>query len=84
MSFMRDKLLTAPESQIDPAVLETIKKWDSPETAANVLEALDCAIYCGGASDFVLTVLHVLLERALDREQTTYDAVVKNATWRLK
>ena len=81
---MRDKLLTAPEGQIDPAVLKIIERWDSPGTAANVLETLDCAVYCGGASEFVMQVLHILLERAIISEKTTYDAVVKNATWRLK
>ena len=75
-------LLEAPEHQIDPAVLDIIRKWDEPETAANVLEALDCAAYCGGASGFAMGVLDTLLQSAIKKENTSYDEVVKLATWR--
>jgi hypothetical protein len=75
-------LLAAPDSQIDPAVLDIIRKWDDPETAANVLEALDCAAYCGGASGFAMGVLDILLQAAIKKENTTYEEVVKAATWR--
>ena len=71
-------LLSATDSQIDPAVLDIIRKWDDPETAANVLEAIDCAAYCG----FAMGVLDILLKSAIDKEKTTYEAVVANASWR--
>lgn len=79
---LKSILLEAPIDQLDPAVLNVIRKWDEPETAAQVLEALDCATDCGGASTFGMYVLEILLNNAIAKEETTYDAVVKEATWR--
>ena len=80
---MKTILLQAPDNQIAAAVLDIIRKWDDPETAAQVLEALDCAVYCGGASEFAMKVLNTLLYSAIDKEKTTYDDVVKSANWRV-
>lgn len=79
---MKAILLQAPDSQLDPAVLAVIRKWSEPETAANVLEALDCAVYGGEASDFALNILETLLQLAIKKQNTTYEEVVKSATWR--
>lgn len=79
---LKSILLEAPTNQIDPVVLDVIRKWDEPETAAQVLEALDCATNCGGASEFAMGVLNLLLQTAIETEETTYEAVVKDATWR--
>jgi hypothetical protein len=81
---MKAILLEAPETQIDPEVLKIVKRWAEPETAANVLEALDCAAYMGGASGFAMGVFDILLKSAIDNEETTYEAVVAvaDASWR--
>ena len=81
---MRSILLQAPDSHLDAATIAIIRKWDVPETAAQVLEALDCAVYGGGASDFMMKVLNILLQSAIEDEKTTYEDVCKvaKATWR--
>ena len=77
-------LLEAPDNQIDPAVLNVIRTWSEPQTALNVLEALDTAVYCGGASEFAMQALNALLAIAIKTENTTFESVVQRATWRNK
>lgn len=81
---MRSTLLKAPDSQLDDATKAVVRRWDVPETAAQVLEALDCAEYGGGASEFTMRILNILLQAAIKAENTTYEDVCKvaNATWR--
>lgn len=83
MNDMKKLLLEAPDDHIAKAVVDVIRRWTDPEeTAIQVLEALDTAVHCGGASDFGMKVLNILYHSALNREETTHEEVVKNATWR--
>lgn len=80
---LKSLLLIAPEGHIDPSVMDLIRMWDEPlPTAANVLETLDAAVYCGGASKFVMGVLNGCFESRIAAENTSYAAVVDGATWR--
>ena len=47
-----------------------------------ILEVLDYVIHGSLASGFVVTLLQVLLDQAIEREGTTYEAVVALASWR--
>lgn len=81
---LKNQLLNGPDTHIDAGTKESIRKWDSPASATNILQTLDCATFSGGASSIVLYVLDELLRRAIANENTTYDDVVKSATWREK
>jgi hypothetical protein len=84
MSDLIKGLLQAPATQLDDVVKPKIEKWDDPPTALQVLEVLDIVVYDALASSFVVKVLEVVLDMAIKRENTTYEAVVAQATWRKK
>ncbi len=79
---MKAILLQAPEGQLDPALKPLIAEWSEPETALQVLRVLDMAVLGGAASGFAMQVLNLLLEKAIAREGTTYQAVTSLASWR--
>ena len=74
--------LRAPETQIGAHTMATIQQWDDSPTAIQLLETIDSAVYTADSSTFVIKTLEVFLERAIADEQTTYEALVKRATWR--
>lgn len=79
---IKDLLLQAPDSQLDNSMKELIKKWSDPVSALEVLEVLDKSAYFSLASDFTMQVLHLSLNEALGREQTSLEELTKKATWR--
>ena len=81
-SELKELMLQAPEGQIDPSILPTIEKWSDPIKAVEILETLDRAVFCGGASDFAMQVFNILLDEAIAEEGTEYADVVARAVWR--
>lgn len=75
-------LLKAPDDHLDASMFPYINEWDTPPKAVQVLEVLDYCVHAGLASGLVMTVLETLLRDAIEAEQTTYEEVVKKATWR--
>lgn len=83
MSQMKGLLLQAPDGQIDESLIPLIEKWSDDEPKAiEVLETLDHAVRYSSGSSFVVMVLEEVLKRTIANECTTYEEVVKNATWR--
>lgn len=79
---VRDLLLSAPETQLDPALFPLIEKWNFPPTSLQILEALDMCVYGGAASGFTVTVLEGLLNRSLRRDGQELKDIIPYATWR--
>lgn len=77
-------LLDAPDRQLDAKMKPLIEKWDKPPKALQVLEVLDWCVFGSLASGFLVTFFEILLTTAIEREGTTYAAVVAQATWREK
>jgi hypothetical protein len=79
---MKDLLLQAPDSQIDAQLKNLIGKWSEPPKSIEVLESLDHCVRYSSGSDFVVSVLRAILEQSMKVENTDYDTVVSQATWR--
>lgn len=79
---MKALFLSAPESQIDPAIKPLIAAWDDPPTALQVLHVLDEIVQYGAASGFVVTALDTVMRSALQREEQTLEQLVAQAHWR--
>lgn len=79
---LRKLFLDAPESQIDPSLVELIKKWDDHPTALQILEVLDKAIFWGAASGFVVSSLRIMLGAAMTEEDVTLEQLAEKAVWR--
>lgn len=88
MSYCRDygmikaHFLRAPETQIGTHTMATIREWDDSPTALQILKSIDSAIHGSDCTTFVIRTLEVYLDRAIEKEQTTYEDVVKQAVWR--
>lgn len=82
-----DDLLTllksTPESQLSPQIREKVEKWVEPVSAINILEVLDDVVHTGGGSGFIVKVFDLMLTESMDRENTFYDDLVKQAHWRV-
>lgn len=78
----KEMLLTAPDGQLDHSLFATIEQWDDEPTGLQVLEVLDKSIHCALASSFVIKVLNIFLDQALERENKTLEDLVPLATWR--
>ena len=76
------ELLKAPDSQLDAKMKPLIEAWDKPPKALQVLEVLDYCVNGSLASTFMMRILEMLLGAAIKREETTYEAVVSQASWR--
>jgi hypothetical protein len=74
--------LRAPETQIGVHTMDTVKTWDDSPRAIQLLRTIDSAVYGADCSTFVIRTLELFLDRAIADEQTTYEALVKRATWR--
>lgn len=79
---IKQLLLTAPTTQVDPSLHHMIEKWSDPPKSLEVLEVLDAAVFSSSASKFVIRLLEVMLQNAIASENVTYEEVVKQATWR--
>jgi hypothetical protein len=79
---MKEILMSAPPSQLDPAMFPLIDRWDDEPKAIQVLEVLDHCIHGALASGFVVTTLQAILAKAMTDEGTTHEELVKFATWR--
>lgn len=75
-------LLKAPDRQLDARMKPLIEKWDKPAKAIQILEVLDHCVNGSLASGVVVRLFEILLGGAIKREETTYEAVVAQATWR--
>jgi len=82
MNGIKKQLLTAPDSQLDESMFPLIEKWNDEPTALQILEVLDYCVRYSLASGFVITLLEQILDIAIKQENTTYELVVENATWR--
>lgn len=80
--MIKTHFLLAPETQIGAATMGTIETWDDSPTAIQILRTIDSAVYGADCSTFVVRTLEIYLDRAIADEQTTYEALVKRATWR--
>jgi hypothetical protein len=82
MQTLKDVLLTAPESQLDPSMVELVRQWSTPPSAIQILEVLDFCAQGGLASRVVMLTLEFELEAALGRESLSREELVKYALWR--
>lgn len=82
MIKLKQLLLLAPKGHIDPIAMKTIKEWDKTPKAIQILKTLDMCVHSGLASGFVISVLEQMFNKALKKEKTTYEEVVKGAVWR--
>lgn len=73
-----------PDRELDPKVKETIRKWNNPPTALQILEVLDMCVHGSLTNALVIKVLETLLEKTIEKEKTSYEEVVSKATWRNK
>ena len=80
---LKQHLLTAPESQLDPAMRKYIEaEWQAEPSALQILEVLDKCIHFGLASGLVIMLLESMLNAAVQRERTDMAALEARATWR--
>jgi len=83
MSF-KELMLLAPETQIDACMKPLIEKWDDEPTAYQILEVLDHCIYAALSTGFVVTVLQISFDKALETEGKTHQEAYEYAEqhWR--
>ena len=79
---LKDILLESPKGLIDKVALDTIHEWDEEPKAIQILKTLDMCVHSGLANGFVIHVLEQLLAKAAYDEKTTYEELIKEATWR--
>ena len=82
MKELKELLLQAPDGHIAQSALLTIEKWDEEPKAIQILETLDMCVHYGLSSGFATGVLEMLLNRALELENKTYEEIVELAVWR--
>jgi hypothetical protein len=82
LTGIKEHFLKAPDTQIGYETMKTIKLWDDKPTALQTIRTLDSAVLISDCSTFVVTTLETYLDRAIAFENTTYEEVVKLATWR--
>ncbi len=80
---LKQSLLDAPESQLDPAAKKYVEEWkEEKPTALELLKLADYCVYHAWASGFVMKLINILMEERIKFERTTYEELVKKATWR--
>ena len=82
MDHMKELLLTASDNQLDASMFPLIEKWSDPFKAIEILEVLDKCIYGSLASDFTISVLQILYDKALAEEGLAHEELIKDAIWR--
>lgn len=78
----RRVLLAGSDDQIVESLNKIVREWPDVLEPINVLKALDFACRYALASGFVINALRVLFDSLLKEKNTTYEEVVKLATWR--
>lgn len=79
---LKELLLKAPNSQIDDNAKSKVREWKLPLTALQILRVLDFCAEGSNASDFVMSMLNGHMFRLIKEENTTFDEICKQATWR--
>lgn len=80
---LKELLLIAPESDLDSRLHPLIQRWSEPiPTSLEVLEVLDQVIFCAAGSTFTATVLQVMYDGLLRRENISHEQNEAKATWR--
>ena len=79
---LKQLMLEAPEGHIATVAMDTIKEWDETPKAIQVLKTLDMCVHSGLTSGFATWALESILNICMEQEKTTFEEVVKNATWR--
>jgi hypothetical protein len=82
MKEVIERLLEAPDTQIDASMKPLLRKWSDPPTPIQILEVLDRCIFSSLASGFVIQVLQLLYDGSCTANGTTHEEVVKEAYWR--
>jgi hypothetical protein len=84
MDNLKEMLLKAPDGQLDHCTFPLIQTWPDKgmPPAIKILELLDQCVHGGLASGFTINLLEIVLNTAIMEENTTYEEVVKQATWR--
>lgn len=80
---LKGLMLEAPDGHIDKSAMDTINEWDDVPKAIQVLKTLDMCVHSGLTSGFATWVLESILNICIEQEKTTYEEVVKGASWRL-
>jgi predicted RNase H-related nuclease YkuK (DUF458 family) len=81
---MKQAMLEAPDTSIDPYIKDMIERiWDEEPNSIQILEVLDHCIHTATASGFAVHVMEIMLDVSIKRENTTYDELVSKATWRV-
>lgn len=75
-------LLNAPESQLDKTILADIKNWNYEASALDILFILDKITYFSLASEFVVGIFQLLLDQAMEDEDTNFDDLSLQRTWK--
>lgn len=79
---LKEILLGLPEEALDLSVREDIKQWEEVPTPLQILWLLDQCVMCSLATPMVIWALNHALSMSIVSTGTTYDAVVRLATWR--
>lgn len=81
---LKPMLLSAPDSQLDACLFKYIEKWSdtNPPLALDILRILDYSARGGLASGFVMNLLSMYLDEALERENITRQDLNEMAPWR--
>ncbi len=82
MDKIIEQLLKLSDAQLDGSMRPYLEKFDNPPKAIQLLEVLDLCVHGSLASSFVIITLDILLKDSIEREGTTYEEVVKQASWR--
>lgn len=84
MKDIKEMLLTAPPTAIDPVILPMIQDWDEPTASSlQILKVIDICVNECLADSRVVSILQVLYETVLRIEGKKHEDNVPFATWRL-
>lgn len=61
---MKEKLLQAPEGQVSEIMRADIARWSNPPTLDEIRDTRNSAAYTSECSDFVITLLNVMIGMA--------------------
>ena len=76
-----DMLLEAPDTQLDNSLFDEINAWDLNPSALDILFILDKIVCFSLASGFAVGIFQMLLDRAIDEENTTMVELTKQRNW---
>ncbi len=79
---LEDSLLAAPQSQLDPSIVNEIKQWKGEASSLDILFILDKITYFSLASEFVVGIFQMLLEQAMQDEEIDFDYLTSQRTWK--